>query len=323
MASVLLLDRAEERIDLRERVHFIAEQLDTICVVIIRGKNFDYIATNTKGPALKVTIVAFIENLHQFAENVLALDLLPFFQEEQHAVISLRRSQAVDAAYRSDNNAVAPLKERPRGGEPELVQLVIDGGFFFYINVAGRDVGLGLIVVIIRNEILNCIVRKELLKFMIELRSQSFVVRQDQRRAIELLNHLSHSVGLARTSYSEQHLVLLAGINAMGELVYGACLVAFRLVVAGNTKIHLFPWSPRRREGAEKIPSDTSLVAILRRGNLSSVTWKSTAVQCAYLSARWAYWRKRHFEERIASRYGPVHGFSDPYLMSAQDRPDI
>ena len=66
---------------------------------------------------------------------------------------------------------------------------------------------------------------------MIELRGERFVVRQDQRRAIELLDHLGHGEGLAGAGDAEQHLVLFAGINAAGKLFNGVGLVAFGLVI--------------------------------------------------------------------------------------------
>ncbi len=89
-----------------------------------------------------------------------ALDLLAFFQKQQHAVIGFRRSQAVNAAHRRHNDAVAALKERARGGEPQLVQFVIDRGFFFDIDIAGGNVGFRLVVVVIGDEILDRVVRE-------------------------------------------------------------------------------------------------------------------------------------------------------------------
>ena len=83
----------------------------------------------------------------------------------------------------ADDDGVAPLEQRPRRGEPQLVQLLVDGRFLLDVQVAGRDVGLGLVVVVIGDEILDRIAGKELLELVEELRGERLVVRQDQRRA--------------------------------------------------------------------------------------------------------------------------------------------
>src|SRR5580765_6328092 len=127
---VFLLYRAEERIDLRKRVNFVAEKLDAVSIVVVSGEDLNYVTADAEGAAFEVNVIALVKNLHQLAENILALDLLAFFQEEQHAVIRFRRSQAINAADRCHNDAIAALKQRPGGGEAQLVQLIVDGSFF-------------------------------------------------------------------------------------------------------------------------------------------------------------------------------------------------
>ena len=53
-------------------------------------------------------------------------------------------------------------KRRAGGGEAELVELLVDGGFFFDVEVAGGDVGLGLVVVVVGDEVLDGVVGEEL-----------------------------------------------------------------------------------------------------------------------------------------------------------------
>ena len=87
-----------------------------------------------------------------------ARDLLALFQHQQHAVVGFRRAEAVDAAHAGDDDAVAALEQRAGGGEAQLVQLVVDGGFFFDVDVARRDVGFRLVVVVVADEILDRVV---------------------------------------------------------------------------------------------------------------------------------------------------------------------
>ena len=185
-ARVFLLHRPEQGIDLGQRFDFVAPQLDAIGVVVVGRKNFDDVAAHPKGPATEVALGALVENFHQLADDVVALDLLSLFQEQQHAVIGFRRSQTVDAAHRRDNDAVAPLEQRLGGRQPQLVEFVVDGRFLLDVNVARGNVGFRLVIVVIRDEVLDRIVREERLELVVELRRQGLVVRHDQRGAVQL-----------------------------------------------------------------------------------------------------------------------------------------
>src|ERR1017187_6858274 len=229
-ARILLLHGSEQGIDLGQRFDFIAPQLDAIGVVVVGGKNFDDVAAHSEGPAAEIALGALVENFDQLADNVVALDLLSFFQEQQHAVIGFRRSQAVDAAHRRNNDAVATLEQRPGGRQPKLVEFVIDGRFLLDVNVARGNVGFGLVIVVIRDKVLDRIVGEERLELVVELRRQRLVMRQDQRGAIQFLDDLGHGEGLARSGNSQQHLVFVAIEDAARQRLDRLPLVALRLV---------------------------------------------------------------------------------------------
>jgi hypothetical protein len=50
-------------------------------------------------------------------------------------------------------------------------------------SVALRDVGLGLVVVVVADEVLDRVVREELAELAVELRRQRLVGREHERRA--------------------------------------------------------------------------------------------------------------------------------------------
>ena len=127
---------------------------------------------------------------------------------------------------------IAPLKQRPRRRQPQLVQLVVDGGFFFDVKVGGGNVGFRLVVVVVGDEIFDRVMREEALELVIELRRQGLVVRHHQRRPVGLLDHLGHGEGLARAGNAQQHLVLLAVENTPSQRLDGGALIAVRLVIA-------------------------------------------------------------------------------------------
>ncbi len=111
-------------------------------------------------------------------------DLLAFFEEQQHAVVGFGRAEAVDAADGADDDGVAAFEEGARGGEAELVELLVDGGFFFDVEVAGGDVGFGLVVVVVGDEVLDGVGGEELLELVIELGGEGLVVGEDERGAV-------------------------------------------------------------------------------------------------------------------------------------------
>jgi hypothetical protein len=77
---VFLLYRPEERIDLRERIDLVAEELDAEGVFIVGRKDLDDIAANPEGSASEIGIVALVENFNQPLGDVFAANLLPLFE---------------------------------------------------------------------------------------------------------------------------------------------------------------------------------------------------------------------------------------------------
>ena len=168
-AQVGLADLAEQRVDLAEAFDLIAPQFDSISVVFVGGEDFDDVAADAEGAAGEVVVVAFVEDFHQARDDLLAGDFLAFFQHEQHSVIRFGRAEAVDAAHAGDDDAIAAFEQRARGGEAQLVELVVDGGFFFDVDVAGRQVSFRLVVVVVADEIFDRVIGEEGAELVVEL----------------------------------------------------------------------------------------------------------------------------------------------------------
>ena len=94
--------------------------------------------------------------------------------------------------------------------------------------------------------------REEALELVIKLRRQRLVVRQNQRRPVDLLDELGHGEGLAGAGDAQQHLVLLALAQPARELLDGRSLIALRLVIAVNLQFHpgRSPHSPTKHRPA-------------------------------------------------------------------------
>src|ERR1700694_5696857 len=66
-----------------------------------------------------------------------------------------RRAEAVDARHRGDDDDVAAGEHGRRRGVAQAVDLRVDRGVLLDVEVAARDVGLGLVVVVVGDEVLD------------------------------------------------------------------------------------------------------------------------------------------------------------------------
>ena len=170
---------------------------------------------------------------HGFARSVLAL-----FEHDQHAVIGLGRADAVDAGDGGDDDDVAALEEGAGGAHAEPVELVVDGGFLFDVDRRKRDVGFGLIVVVVADEILDGVLREEGFELVVELGRESLIVGQDQGGPVQGFDDLGHGEGFARAGDAEENLVFVARFDAADQLVDGLGLVAAGLVSGRKFEVH-------------------------------------------------------------------------------------
>jgi hypothetical protein len=108
----------------------------------------------------------------------------------------------------------------------ELVDLVVDRGVLLDVGVGLRDVRLGLVVVVVRDEVLDRVVRHHLAQLVGELSGEGLVGQHDEHGALELLRHPGDRRRLARAGRAEQDDVLLPVADPLGDLGDRGRLVA-------------------------------------------------------------------------------------------------
>ena len=69
--------------------------------------------------------------------------------------------------------------------------------FLFNVGVRPRDIGLGLVIIIVTDEIFHRIIGEKAFELAVKLRGKDFIGRKDQRRPLHRLNHLGNGEGLA------------------------------------------------------------------------------------------------------------------------------
>ena len=265
MAVGVDLDRVQRRgllagqgVDLVDRLDLVAEQRDPPgAVLVMRREKLDRVAAHPERAAEEIVVVAPVLQFDKTGEQLGAVDPVALGERQGHLRIGLDRTDAVDAGDRGDDDDIAPFENCPRRRVAHPIDLFVQRQFLLDIGVGARDIGLGLVIVVIRDEILDRVFREEALHFAVELRSQGLVGRKNDRRAPGALDDMRHRKGLARARDAEQHLVALATGDPLAQFLDRLRLVArrpeFGLKLKRPADIALRPLSGHQRQHRDQI----------------------------------------------------------------------
>ena len=89
----------------------------------------------------------------------------------------------------------------------KFINFVVDHRFFINVGIAHRHVGLGLVVVVVRDEIVNGIIWKKLSELVTQLGGESFVVGDYERWFLDRFDYIGDCESYAGTSDAEQSLM--------------------------------------------------------------------------------------------------------------------
>ena len=117
--------------------------------------------------------------------------------------------------------------------------------FLLDIGVAARDIGFGLVIVIVTDEIFDRIVGEEAFKFAVQLRRQNLVRRKDKCGPLQRLNDFSDGKGFTGTGDAQKDLILLAGQRSAHQFFDCGWLVACWFII-GNDFERATPFKLRR-----------------------------------------------------------------------------
>ena len=234
-------DVAGQRVQRVERFDLVAEQLDPDRVLLVDRDDLDRVAAHPELAAREVDVVALVLHVDEAADERVAPHVLADLQRNHRLQVLLGRTEAVDAGHGGDHDDVAPAQERVRRGVPQALDLGVDGRILLDEGVRLRHVGLGLVVVVVRDEILDRVVRQQLAELVGQLSGQGLVVRQHESRALHLFDEPGCRRRLAGSGGTEQHHVGLARVDATRQLGDGLRLVTGRLVLADDLETRVGP----------------------------------------------------------------------------------
>ena len=217
-------------VDLGDGLYLVAPELHADGVVGIGREHVERIAPHSERAAHELVVVAVVLDVDEVVNHVVAVGGHLPVQEDGHARVVHRAADAVDAAHRRHHDNVATAEQRARRGVAQLLHFLVDAGVLLDERVASGHVGLGLVVVVVADEVHHRVVGEELLQLGRELRGERLVGGHDERRLLHGLDGLGHGERLAAARHAQQRLVAQALVHAAREGLDRLGLVAGHLV---------------------------------------------------------------------------------------------
>ena len=164
----LAQDVARQRIEHRERFDGLVEQLDPNRLALGLGReDVDDVASHAEGALAEIDFVARVLHVGQTPQQLALIENLATHEMQHHRKVSLRITEAIDRRDRCDNDGIGPLEQCLGCREAHLFDVLVDRGILLDEGVARGYVGFGLVVVVIRDEILDRVVGKKLAKLTV------------------------------------------------------------------------------------------------------------------------------------------------------------
>ena len=227
------------RVDHIDHLDLVVIRNDPIADITIGGINIHRIAIHPECPGPEIGFAARIQRIDQGIQQLVAADDIPHMQFDGGGVEIFRIPDPVDARYARDHDHIVPAAEQGRGRtQPHLFDPLVDRQILFDKRIGRGNIGFGLIIVVIGDEILDGIFREEVLELPIELCGQRFVVAHDQGRLIEPGDDIGHGKRFAGTGHAQQGVVFTPTAERFGQPFDGLGLIARRLVFRYEFEIH-------------------------------------------------------------------------------------
>ena len=235
MSSVELVHLlASERVDDRDALDLVAEELDAGDGLFVRGMELDGVAAHAELAAAQRGVVALVLHVDELSKDRALVALLTDMRDEELALVLLRVAHAVDAGDRRDDDDVSAGEQSRSRSVAKAVDLVVDRAVLLDVGVARREVRLGLVVVVVRDEVLDSVVREELAELVGKLRGERLVRCEHERGALHLLDRPRDRGALAAARDAQQRLEAIAALDAFGELLDRVRLVSGGLEVGDD-----------------------------------------------------------------------------------------
>ncbi len=215
--EVVADDLARQRVEVLQALDLVAEQQHPERGLLVGREDLQRLPAHAEGAAAERRVVAVVLQRDQLAQQLVAVHVGALDDHLAVGVVGLRRAEAEDARHRGDDDHVAASEQGGCGGMPQPVDLLVDRRVLLDVEVPRRDVGLGLVVVVVGDEVLDRVRREVGPELVAELRGERLVVGHDQRRPLDGLDRGRHRHRLAGAGGAEQRQPAVAALDAFGQ----------------------------------------------------------------------------------------------------------
>ena len=195
--EIVLDDLARQRVEVLQALDLVAEQQHPERGLLVGREDLQRLPAHAERAAAERRVVAVVLQRDELAQQLVAVHVVALDDHLAVRVVGLGRAEAEDAGDRGDDDHVATGEQGRRGGVAQPVDLLVDRRVLLDVQVPRRDVRLGLVVVVVGDEVLDRVRREVRPELVAQLRGERLVVGHDQRRALDGLDRRRHRHRLA------------------------------------------------------------------------------------------------------------------------------
>ena len=236
---------AGQHVEPAHALDLVAEQLDAHRVLLVGGVDLDRVASHPEPAPDEIGVVALVVHVDKTREQGTLVVRLTGREHEDLPAVLLGRAEAVDARHRRHDDDVSSREQARRRRVAQPVYLVVDRRVLLDVGVRRREVGLGLVVVVVGDEVLDPVVGEEAAELSGELCRERLVGREHKRGTLHLLDGPGDRGALAAPGYAEQGLEAVPPGDATRERLYRGWLRAGRLEVRNDAELGHLGMVPR------------------------------------------------------------------------------
>ncbi len=301
-------DLAGQRIEPDDAVDLVAEQLDADRVLLVGREDLDRVAARPELAPHEVHVVALVLDVDQLLKDEVAIGRATAGEVDDLIEVLLGRAQAEDRRNARHDQHVLALKQSARRRVAQALDLVVDRAVLLYIGVGAGDVGLGLVIVVVADEVLDRVVREELLELVAELGRQGLVRGDDERGLLDPLDRPGGRRRLPGPGGPEQGQEAASRHDRFGERVDG------RRLVSGGLEIGHDLERGHRKESRRTVrqvhPDEIFRFGGENRGSIWKI-WRSEPRSRKNLRSRVLAERSGGITQRRVSALYPRHSGKD------------
>ena len=154
---------AGQRVEERERLDLVVEELHAHGIALrLRREDVHDVAAHAERALAQVQFVARVLHVGEAPQQLALVHAVAAHEVQHHLEVGLRIAEAVDRGHRGDDDRVGPLEQRLGRRQPHLLDVLVDRGVLLDVGVGGRHVGFRLVVVVVRDEVLDGVAREVL-----------------------------------------------------------------------------------------------------------------------------------------------------------------